>query len=277
MIIALQYYQGDLEATMRLARLLADLEEEPRYDVLLALVRQPDTEITPLVERTIAHCQRKFDVESVASKYWGKGHPEGCTALWKGTIEHYYERFKKKQLEHHSSIFTLDGGDGIPLFQSWLSLAGIIHNVTLERGKLISGSPYFLGTCPLHINPNAIFEFEVFEKTKLLTDFPVYDRTLNTHFDIYHREEMLEHTNMTSIVRTDWRGGGNVACVDLLNQRSRQHLWLHGYKDPNLTWLARENILSNNALSRIPSIEDYSIDQMKLKEKVQRSFEESCQ
>lgn len=277
MIVALQYYQGDLEQTMSLARLLADLEDEPCFNLTLALVRQPDTELSPLVERTIKHCQKKFTVESVASPYWGKGHPEGCTALWKGTISHYYERFKKKELGHHTSIFTLDGGDGVPLFKGWLSLAEVIHRITLERGKLISGSPYYLGTCPLHVNPNAIFEFEVFEKTKLLVDFPIYDGTLNTHFDIYHREEMLANTSLSSIVRTDWRGNGIAANKDILQQRSKKHLWLHGYKDPNLTWIARDHIFTNNSPSSIPYIAHYEIDQLLLKEKVQRSFEESCQ
>jgi hypothetical protein len=279
MIVALQYYEGDLERTMSLARLLADVELRPRLDVLLALVCQPGTPETELVRRTVAHCRRVFPTILVTSEYGAVGHPEACTALWRGTASHFYKQARGSLEGHvfqdpltktwHTSLLTLDGGDGVPLHRDWIDLmirAHVHHNTD----KLITGTPYYLGTCPLHVNPNAIFELEVFSRTKLLTDVPKYDGTVLTNFDVYHREEMLRHASLSSIVRTDWRGGGEKATRELLLDRSRESVWLHGYKDPDLYWTSREHLLDHPAP---PRIRYYDLEQLRVHEGVRRSFE----
>jgi len=267
MIVALQYHEGDLEQTMALARLLADLEARPRGDVILALVCQPGTPKTPLVEATIAHCRRKLEVEWHESPLGALGHPAGCTALWTGTAMLY-----RTGRREHRSIFMLDGGDGIPLHRDWIDLAKHQHEITLAQGKLITGTPYFLGTCPLHVNPNAIFEVRIFEETRLLTDVPRHDGTLATHFDIYHREIMLDWTRPSSIVRTDWRGGGEALTSDLLRERARESIWLHGHKDRRLYFLAREHCLSSPPA---PTIKEYDLFRLRLQEQIRRSYEEA--
>lgn len=276
MIVALQYHEGDLERTMSLARLLADLEPGPRDDVLLALVCQPGTPRPELVSRTAAHCRRKFAVEEVISMHGGLGHPEGCTALWRGTAGHFHRLYKTMGMNvdpgHHSSLLMLDGGDGVPLHPDWLDRTIQLHYLTLARGKLITGSPYFVGTCPLHVNPNAVFHLDVFDKTKFLTDVPKHDGTLLTHFDIYHREEMLDNAWLSSAVRTDWRGGGVPASRALLLERSRRALWLHGHKDADLYWVAREHLASRPAP---PELCHYDMGQLRLQERVRRSLEEA--
>jgi len=280
MIVALQYYEGDLERTMSLARLLADVELRPRGDVLLALVCQPETPETELVRKTVAHCRRIFPVELVVSEHGAVGHPEACTALWRGTASHFFEQARGCLEGHifqdpltktwHTSLLTLDGGDGVPLHRNWIDLMVQHHDRTVDSDKLITGTPYFLGTCPLHVNPNAVFELDVFDKTKLLTDAPEYDGTVMTNFDVYHREEMLRHAKLSSIVRTDWRGGGERATRELLLERSRESVWLHGYKDPDLYWTAREHLLDVPAP---PQVRYYDVDQLREHEEVRRSFE----
>lgn len=272
MIIALQYYEGDLAAAMSLARLLADIETKYRSDVLLALVCQPETPRPKIVDTTIAHCSIKFHVELHDSPLGATGHPAGCTALWTGTARLYHEKWKANKI-NHESIFMLDGGDGVPLHRNWIDLAKSEHAKTLSGGKLITGSPYFLGTCPLHVNPNSIFQFEVFNRTKLLIDVPKYDGTLSTNFDIYHRVEMLENANLSSIVRTDWRGGGYPMTRELLFERSLRSIWLHGHKDPALHFTAREHLTTGTGNLQL---KHYDIDQLLKYENVRRCYEESC-
>lgn len=279
MIVALQYHEGDLDRTTSLCRLLADLEPVPRNDVLLALVCQPDTPRTELVARTVAHCRRRFPVEEVVSEFGAVGHPEGCTALWRGTASHFFREYRMETFpenyltdtKHAGALLMLDGGDGVPLHQYWLNMMIELHCESLRRGKLITGTPYFMGECPLHVNPNAVFELEVFYETKLLTDVPKYDGTVMTNFDVYHREEMLARASLSSAVRTDWQGGGRPATRDLLLDRSTRSLWLHGYKDEGLYWLAREHLASRPAP---PQICHYDLEQLRLQERVRRSFEE---
>ena len=263
MIIALQYYEGDIEPTMSLARLLADIEPTPRNDVVLALVCQPDTPVTPLTKKTIAHCERRFVVEHVVSPLGAKGHPEGCTFLWAGTMQHYYERFKRGELAH-SSILTLDGGDGVPLHLDWLSHMKEEHAKTLFAGKLITGTPYWLGGCPLLVNPNAVFKLSVLDKTSFITDIPRYDGTLLTNFDIYHRREMLANAALSTVVRTDWHGCGNSLSVPLMREKAGEAIWLHGYKDAGVFATARQYLFSGETVR--PVLRRYDLAQLYLEE-----------
>jgi hypothetical protein len=274
MIVALQYHEGDLERTMSLARLLADIEPSPRTDVLLALVCQPGTPRTELVSRTVSHCRRRFSVTEVISEFGALGHPEGCTALWRGTASHFYNKHKIDLRGPMGALLMLDGGDGVPLHPNWLDLLINHHCQTLASGKLITGTPYFMGTCPLHVNPNAVFQLDVFGKTPLLDEMPKYDGTVMTNFDIYHREEMLKHASLSSIIRTDWHGGGQPATLELLRERSERSVWLHGYKDENLYWLTRKHLASRPAP---PLIYNYTLKQLRLQESVRRSFEKADQ
>lgn len=292
MIVALQYYEGDLERTMSLARLLADLEPAFRADVLLALVCQPGTPRTELVARTVAHCRRRFPVEEVTSEFGASGYPAACNALWRGAATHFHRKYKDHTLfqqdryyplnkpaeclhGHAFSLLTLDGGDGVPLHSDWLDHIISHHLDTLFiHQKLISGTPYYVGTCPLHINPNAVFELSVFDQTKLLSEAPAYEdpRQTTFGFDVYHREEMLEHACLSSAIRTDWHGGGQRATRELLLERSRRSLWLHGYKDADLYWIAREHLASQPAP---PELRTYTMEQLRLQEITRRSFEET--
>jgi hypothetical protein len=271
MIVAVQYYEGDMERALSLARLLADIQPRRRDDVLLSLACQPGTPATPLLDATLKHCARKFPTEAITSRLGAVGHPQGCTALFAGVASHYCDRWNRGELEH-DAIFMVDGGDSVPLHPDWIDIATREHDRTCAAGKLITGTPYFLGTCPLLINPVAIYELSTFERTKIVKDVPRYDGTLSTHFDVYHRAEMIARTRPSSIVRTDWRGAGRVASVDLLRSRARESLWLHGYKDERLHWICREWLATSPPP---PQIQTYDLANLQVHELVRRNFEAS--
>ena len=260
MIIALQYYEGDLEPTMSLARLLADIEPSPRDDVRLVLFSQPETPVTALTIATMKHCERRFATEHVASKRGDVGHPKACTALWTGAMEYFHENCPTE------AVFMVDGNDGVPLHLDWLDLMKAEHARTLERGKLITGTPYWLGGCPLHVNPNAVFQISVLEAEPSLLVPPVYDGTLLTHFDIFHRQVMLRQASLTTVVRTDWQGGGNKISVELMNQRAKEAIWLHGHKDAELYSTTRKHLLANR--STRPILISYELSRLQLEESV---------
>jgi Glycosyltransferase sugar-binding region containing DXD motif len=271
MIIALQYYKGDRDRTFSLARLLADIEPVPRNDILLALVCQPDTPSSPLTNMVMQYCARKFSVVHVVSPRKAPAHPnrvdnEGfpvdlgqCGQLWAGTMEYFSNLFEKGNTPH-DSILTLDGGDGVPLHLDWINMFKQEHVRTLSMGKLITGTHYNLWDCPLHVNPNAIFHLSTWTKFPSLHDVPLSDGTLSTHFDIYHRRVMLDNSSLTSIVRTDWRGAGNRISVELMRERAKKSIWLHGYKDNNLYQVARSYLSSSETST--PILERHQLENL---------------
>ena len=248
MIVALQYYEGDQQRAFSLARLLADIEPSPRDDVLLALVCQPDTPPSEAADFTIRYCALKFPVIHVVSHRGAIGHPEGCGQLWAGTMEHF-NGLSKQKLTPHDSILTLDGSDGVPLHLNWLNLMIEEHSRTLASGKLISGSPYNLWDCPLHVNPNAIFHLSILDRCPSLRTIPKPNGTLFTHFDIYHRRAMLNNASLSSLVRTDWHGAGNSMSLELIRDRSSEAIWLHGYKDESLYEIARQHLFNHGPVN----------------------------
>jgi hypothetical protein len=242
MIIAPQYFSGDLERTMSLARLLADIEPDYRSDVQIMFFCQPDTEMTPLVEKTIEHCARRFPVSHVKSKRGDHGHPKACTALWTGAMEYLHE--------HHpdEAAFMIDGNDGVPLHLDWIDLMLAEHGNTLAHGKLITGTPYWLGGCPLLVNPNAVFQVSALKAEPSLLIPPEYDGTILTHFDIYHRQAMLRQTSLSTVVRTDWHGEFKPICLETMKARASEAIWLHGFKDDNLYWMTRQYLYGNDTV-----------------------------
>lgn len=262
MIVALQYYEGDIDPTMSLARLLADIEPTPRSDIVLAFVCQPGTSMTPLVSKTIKHCERKFPVLYVESKRGAKGHPVACTALWTGMMEYFFEYYPS------ASLLAIDGNDAVPLHLNWASLMLAEHAMTLAHGKLITGTPYWLGGCPLHVNPNAVFQMEIFSKESSLRTPPEYDGTLMTHFDIFHRRALLTNASLSSVVHTDWQGAGNKISVELIRNRAAHSLWLHGYKDVDFHSVARRYLFGGGTVA--PDLQRYDLSQLYLRESMSR-------
>ena len=259
MIVALQYYENDRERTLALARLLADIEPIRRSDVLLMLISQPDTPIVDLTTKTLQHCARKFEVAHVASKRGDHGHPVACTALWTGAMEYFRKHYPNE------AVFMVDGNDGVPLHLDWIAKLQAEHDRTLEQGLLITGTPYWLGGCPLHVNPNAVFQMSVLEKEPSLLKPPVYDGTLLTHFDIYHRQAMLRNTSLSTVVRTDWQGAGNKISVKLMTARASEAVWLHGYKDDELYWTTRKFLYGTPAPLELKR---FNLTQLRLEESI---------
>jgi hypothetical protein len=244
MIVAIQYYEDDRERTLQLVRLLTDLEKAPRNDILLALVCQPSTPMTDLTEKTLEYAANRFPVTHVVSTRGAHKPPEACGQLWAGTMEHFSRLFEDGNAPH-SSIFTVDGNDGIPLHRDWIDLIKKEHERTLSSGRLVSGTPNALGV-PLHINPNMISHLSLWKKCPCLSIIPRYDGTFHSSFDIFHRMTILKYASPSSIVCHEWHGYGRSISPETLRKCSKKSAWLHGYKDEALYSVARRHLLASD-------------------------------
>lgn len=257
--MALQYFREDHERTLTLAQLLADVEPAPRDDLLLALICRPDTPPSKYDGLALRHCEKKFPTVMITSPRNTCTWPESCGDLWAGTIDHFSRSFEDGTSKHHS-IFTVDGGDGVPLHQNWINLLSAEHDRTISSGKLITGTPSKLGYSPLHVNPNMISHLSIWQKVPSLRTTPRSDGTILTHFDIYHRRAMLTSASLSSVVLTDWRGDGHEIDLELMQLKSRKSVWLHGYKDDSLYEVTREHLSSPNLPP--PTLERYQLGQL---------------
>ena len=250
MILALQFYEGDMNNAMKLARLLADIEPVPRKDVLLALVCQPGTPLDGRVKEVLSHCSKKFAVEHVVSKYGAKGWADGSGQLWTGTMEHIHEQWKKG-LVSFGAIFTFDGGDGVPLRRDWIDVLKKEHVCALSKGKLVTGSAQMRtggdhpkpGGFRNHINGNMVLHLSIWDKHPSLHHTPL-GASMKRHniWDQYHGDVLLSEALPSTVICSRWNCTGlNLA---IMKEHVRNSVWLHGYKDSFVADVAREFLFS---------------------------------
>jgi hypothetical protein len=228
MILALQFYEGDQTKALALAKLLADIEPKYREDVTLGLVTQPDTPDCNEITNAVAYCSNKFKTVYVKSTRGGKGWRDGSGQLWCGTMEHF-----SNNPMWHTSIFTFDGGDGVPLRTTWIDDLKKEHEKTTQKGKLVSATFYHD-----FINGNMVTELDLWRKH--LSLHPLKLLSKDGLCDIWERqfkETMVPLANPSKIVRNDW-DQHNVTNHKLI-ELSKEFIWLHGYKDTDLVDTAR--------------------------------------
>ena len=257
MILALQFYEGDMNNAMKLARLLADIEPVPRKDVLLALVCQPGTPFDGRVKEVLSHCSKKFAVEHVVSKYGAKGWADGSGQLWTGTMEHFHEQWKKG-LVSFGAIFTFDGGDGVPLRRDWIDVLKKEQSCGLSLGKLVVGQRKEMSggnkagkwSPRTHVNGNMILHLMIWDKYPSLHCTPLGASLMmcNT-WDMYHADVFLEEVMPSSVICSEWRKNGLNEAI--MSDRARHSAWLHGYRDHDIVDTARRFLLPGLKVSTV--------------------------
>ena len=264
MILALQFCNGDLDASMRLARLLTDLEPRYRSDVGLLLIYQPDTIIDERVYSTFSHCKTKFPCDLVKSQYGAPGWANGSGQLWRGAMTWCHDLWLGVQSQsyggieprRHSSVFTFDGGDGIPLHNNWIDLMIAQHQITRQSGRMVSGRLTLDVPAYPHINGNMIIELVMWALYPRLRDTPQEASAAEFWkcWDIYHAIETVPNSSPSTIVTNKWNSRG--VSIAVMNSHAGSSIWLHGYKDEELHDIARQRLLGRlEGLPTVPCIE----------------------
>ena len=232
MILALQFYEGDQTKALTLARLLADVEPAYRSDVVLGLVCQPDTPDCEQISDTVSYCSVKFNTIYVKSARGGKGWQDGSGELWCGTMEHFSNNDRGS-----SSIFTFDGGDGVPLHKNWIDLAKSEHKKTTSQKKLVSAT--FSHDA---VNGNMIAELDLWKLH--LSTVPLKLLSKEGFCEIWEsqfKNVIIPLSRLSNFVRNEWNSL-NITRQGLID-RSQSYVWLHGYKDVDLVNKARSFLI----------------------------------
>lgn len=152
-LLALQFWNGDRDMAMKVARLIADLEPRHSEFADFLFVSRFDTEQDI---RTVEYVSQKFNTHTFVNRNRrGVGWPHGCNDLWFGAMDHIYSFSEAKRFPPYKAVLTFEA-DACPLTPNWhRELSRSWDEIAAPKNVKIFGARV---EHPLpHINGNALF------------------------------------------------------------------------------------------------------------------------
>jgi len=147
-LLALQYWEGDREQAMKVARLIADLE--PRFCEKADFLFVARFDCTHDLA-AIKHVSAKFNVHHYINRQRGQLWPHGCNSLWFGTMDWVYSYGEAERIPPYKAILTFEA-DACPLAPNWITELSNFW----DRAKQKVVGPLLFSPGE-HINGNAMF------------------------------------------------------------------------------------------------------------------------
>jgi len=258
LILALQFYDGDKQEAMALAKLIADIETERRDDVAFVFSARNGTSADPAV---IRYVEQKFtNVFSTVSKSKRTGWPAGCNDLMAETYAFCINLVRTKKVQALGVL--LMEADAVPLAKDWINQLKEEYKLCLDAGKFVMGPWLKKGDAPLeHVNGNCILHIDFWQKCKVILRPPVFggwDATLASNIlpHAYPSKLMWSDYHLDT-PRNPWRG------CDYLWQAKRYGakenklygqdifpVWLHAAKGYKAMDCVRDRLLSQLQLKK---------------------------
>lgn len=164
-LLNIQFWQGDKELAMGLARLIADLEDAPRPETILFTARF-DCEFD---EETIAYVAKKFQVARFKTTRKATGWPNGPNQMMGESYQYLVELRRRGRFEGSTGILFIEA-DCVPLKRGW------IDDLTKEYescGKHVLGAWLKSGDVAIeHVNGNCIISFDFWRKCPQICNPP---------------------------------------------------------------------------------------------------------
>lgn len=239
LVVALQFYTGDWYKAMKLARLLADLEERRRENVTLVFVRTSECTGAKVIGEVVRRCSEVFFSEELViypdtparRARWEHLNqwPVGPNVLLQGAVEHFLGMDPR-----WTTFFSVDGGDSVPLHRDWLDILLADHQGTVDAGLQVTGNVRRDGLGRWHVNGNMVVERSFFAGHPEVAVMP----EPREPYDMYYAPAYLSAGRGSSVLRCEWQKWG--LRPERIAEVARESAWLHGYKDGNLVEMARE-------------------------------------
>ena len=201
-VIALQFWAGDRTRAMRLASLIADIEQVKNNQFDFAFVARFDT--APDMD-TVHKVSRKFNVWTLKGTRRGTGWPHGCNELACDMFQQAVTYKRQKLWNNHKAVYLLES-DNMPMRRDWLQAISDEWDEAQTKGKLIMGSwsPYH--STVGHINGNMLFDLDLALKVKGLEGCPA-----RAGWDCYFAHKFAPHWHRSRIMSNHYDHRNNIA------------------------------------------------------------------
>ena len=240
LVLALQFWKGDQDRALKLARMLADIERGRRGNILFAFCRRFDVPMTGELWNTGLHVGRKFSVTHIQSPVEAEGHPDGCFGLWSGTAQKLYEAYTTVRGWKWANVFFFEP-DGGPTCSDWIDRLIRAHIQTLQERKRV--------TAPLtgrtftdwvtdwdHANGNLLMHLSCWGDHRSLRLC-----TPGVPWDLMHAQVLLSEMGTPQPI-LNISGAQNIT-ADMYLTFAQQYCWLANVKDNSARAWAKEYLL----------------------------------
>lgn len=149
LLLAIQFWQGDKEQAMKVARLIADLQ--PGFCEIADFMFVARFDCGQDM-KTIEHVSRKFNVHHfINHRFRGAEWPHGCNSLWFGTMDRVYTQTVADKFPRYKAVLTFEA-DAAPMTPHWIS--ALSQAWDKAQAKVLGA---FQSAPGPHINGNALF------------------------------------------------------------------------------------------------------------------------
>lgn len=212
-VVSIQYWEGDRDKALRLARHLSGIERHYRKDVIFMLVYRRDA--LPPDDVTLEVLRQKFGtVHVVKGTRTGKGHPDGCNALWVDTVT------ALGMLAQHARYAFTTEADIIPLKRDWINALKVEAAEMEKTGKIVSGYWTGQGSDDMrkrqweHINGNMLVHTNITRKIAEIYFIPA-----GFAWDIWLGQYFKPHWKKGDWIYNGYVGGTTQNASDSPNKR----------------------------------------------------------
>lgn len=231
-VLCMQYWEGDKQRALSVARLIADLQAEKDDRFQFMFLRRFDA--TPVDDETIGYVGRKFDILTHTCRRKETGWPAGCNGMASDALMLAQEKWNTGEWKRVTGVWLLES-DILPLYRNWLYRIEREWKAALEDGKLVMGawSPHH---SPVgHINGNMLFHPSLCDRVKGLEGSAPH-----IGWDVYHAQRLHRHAHKSELMLNLYRGV-NVNEGDIYAPGTR-YAFVHGIKDDSGLQIIRRRL-----------------------------------
>lgn len=229
-VLCMQYWEGDKQRALSVARLIADLHPEKDNGFKFMFTRRFDA--TPVDDETLRYVGRKFDILTHQCRRKEVGWPAGCNGVASDMFMLAQEKLNRGEWKNVSAVWLLES-DILPLKSNWLYLIADEWKRAREANKLIMGAWSEHHSPVGHINGNMLFHPSLCDRVPGLEGSAPH-----IGWDVYHAMRLSRHWWKSDQMLNLYRGQ-NVSTGDLYGPNTN-YAFVHGIKDDSGLQIVRK-------------------------------------